>query len=232
MRQLLVASIIIASLTSLQGCAPAIVASAATTVVIANDRRTTEAFLQDQTIKFRSNDAIYSNKEIGTQVHINVTSYDQQVLLTGEAPTGQIREQVEAIVASIPGVKKIHNEIKVQPNSRFESRNFDAMITAKVKGRILRNSSVDPSKIKVVTEHAEVYLLGIVTEEEAAAAVKIAQQVDGVKRVVRVFKIIEEEAAEEEQEITPEQLNQESDGALMDKILDRINNSTPQGSTR
>ena len=106
------------------------------------------------------------------------------------------------------------------------------MITAKVKGRILRNSSVDPSKIKVVTEHAEVYLLGIVTEEEATASVKIAQQVDGVKRVARVFKIIEEGAAEEEQEISPEQLNQESDGALMDKILDRINNPTPQGSTK
>lgn len=232
MRQLLVASIIIASLTSLQGCAPAVVVGAATTAVIVNDRRTTEAFLQDQTIKFRSNDAIYSNKEIGTQVHINVISYDQQVLLTGEAPTAPIREQVEAIVASIPGVDKIHNEIKVQPNSRFESRNNDAMITAKVKGRILRNSSVDPSKIKVVTEHAEVYLLGIVTKEEAAASIKIAQQVDGVKRVIRVFKIIEEETMEEEQEISPEQLNQESDNTLIDKMLDRINNSTPQGSTK
>ncbi len=226
MRQLLIASIIIASLISLQGCAPAVVVGAATTsFIIAEDRRTTEAFLQDQTIKFRSNDAIYSSKEIGTQVHVNVISYNQQVLLTGEAPTGSIRDQVEAIVTNIPGVKKVYNEIKVQPNSRFESRNNDAMITAKVKGRILRNSAVDPSKIKVVTEHANVYLLGLVTEEEATASVEIAQQVDGVERVIRVFEIIEDEEVEEEREISPEELNRDSGNTLIDQALDRINNS-------
>ncbi len=227
MRQLLITSIIIASFISLQGCAPAVVVGAATTgFIIAEDRRTTEAFLQDQTIKFRSNDAIYSSKEIGTQVHVNVISYNQQVLLTGEAPTGSIRDQVEAIVSNIPGVKKVYNEIKVQPNSRFESRNNDAMITAKVKGRILRNSAVDPSKIKVVTEHANVYLLGLVTEEEATASVEIAQQVDGVERVIRVFEIIEDEEIEEEREISPEELNQDSDNTVIDQALDRINNSS------
>ncbi|MCF6218551.1 MAG: BON domain-containing protein [Gammaproteobacteria bacterium] len=226
MRQLLIASIIVASFISLQGCAPAaVVGVAATSFIIVEDRRTTEAFLQDQTIKFRSNDAIYSSKEIGTQVHVNVISYNQQVLLTGEAPTGPIRDQVEAIVSNIAGVKKVYNEIKIQPNSRFESRNNDAMITAKVKGRILRNSAVDPSKIKVVTEHANVYLLGLVTEEEATASVEIAQQVDGVERVIRVFEIIEDEEVEEEREISPEELNRDSGNTLIDQALDRINKS-------
>ncbi len=225
MRQLLIASIIIASFISLQGCAPAMVVGAATSLIIAEDRRTTEAFLQDQTIKFRSNDAIYSSKEIGTKVHVNVISYNQQVLLTGEAPTGPIRDQVESIVSNIAGVKKVYNEIKIQPNSRFESRNNDAMITAKVKGRILRNSAVDPSKIKVVTEHANVYLLGLVTEEEAAASVEIAQQVDGVERVIRVFEIIEDDEIEEEREISPEELNRDRGNTLIEKTLDRINNT-------
>lgn len=220
MRQLLITSALILTALSLQSCTPAVVVgAAATSVVIAEDRRSTEAFLQDQTIKFRSNDAIYSNKDIGTQVHINVISYNQQVLLTGEAPTGPVREQVEAIVTAIPGVKKVYNEIKVMPRSHFESRNQDAMITAKVKGRILRNSDVDPSKIKVVTEHAEVYLLGIVTEKEADATVLIARKVDGVKRVVKVFEIIkEEDAVPEEQAISPEELNRSGDDDALERL--------------
>jgi len=228
MRQLLITSIFIFTALSLQSCTPVVmVGAAATSVVIAEDRRSTEAFLQDQTIKFRSNDAIYSNQEIGTKVHINVISYNQQVLLTGEAPTGPIREQVEAIVKDIPGVKKIYNEIKVMPRSHFESRNQDAMITAKVKGRILRNSDVDPSKIKVVTEHAEVYLLGLVTEQEAEAAVLIARKIDDVKRVIRVFEIVDEEAVQpEEQPISPEELNSENERKTLEK-LQQLNQSAP-----
>ncbi len=229
MRHLLIISAFITSLLSLQGCAPAVVAgAAATSAIIVEDRRTTEAFLQDQTIKFRANDAIYSNKEIGTEVHINVTSYNQQVLLTGEAPTAPMRDQVEAIVGSIAGVKKIYNQIKILPRSHFEARNNDSMITAKVKGRILRNSDVDPTKIKVVTEHAEVFLLGIVTEEEAEAAVAIARDVDGVNQVVKVFEYIDEtEVSNQEREITPEELNSEDDEKLLQDAMERLNNITP-----
>ena len=234
MRHLLIISILISSLLSLTGCAPAIVVGAAATgAVMIEDRRSSEAFLQDQTIKFRANDAIYSNKEIGTEVHINVLPYNQQVLLTGEAPTGPMRDQVEAIVNSIPGVKKIYNEIKVMPRSRFEDRNRDAMITAKVKGRILRDSNVDATKIKVATEHTEVYLLGIVTEDEAAKAVEVARQVEGVQRVVRVFEIIEEqEAIPEEKEITAEELNNPENNELLQQQIDMLNNIQPYDASQ
>lgn len=229
MYHLLIISCLISGLLFLSGCTPAVVVGAAATgAVMVDDRRTSEAFLQDQTIKFRSNDAIYSNQEIGTQVHINVLPYNQRVLLTGEAPTGPIRDQVESIVSGIPGVKSVFNEIKVMPRSRFEDRNRDAMITAKVKGSILRNSNVDATKIKVATEHAEVYLLGIVTEQEASTAVDIARKIEGVKRVVRVFEIIEEqEALPDEREISAEELNSEAQSELHQKQLDMLQNIQP-----
>ncbi len=230
MRKLLLASVATIIALSLQGCAPAIVISAAaTSAIIAEDRRTTEAFLQDQTIKFRANDAIYSHREIGVKVHVNVISYNQQVLLTGEAPTAEMRADVEEIVNNIPSVKKIYNEIKVMQSSHFESRNYDSLITARVKGRILRNSDVDPTKIKVVTEHAEVYLLGILTEKEAEATVAIARKVSGVKRVVKVFEIITEESLNtQEKIITADELNNTSDSDILEK-LQRINNGALQG---
>lgn len=213
-------SLLLAALLT-QGCAPAVVATAATGAMISGDRRSTEAILRDKAIEMKSNDAIYSDPYIGTVVHVNVVSYHGLVLLTGEAPSPEIRQKVEELVTnSDSSISSIHNEIIIGPNSDLASRSRDALMTANVKAHILRNTDVDPTKIKVITENATVYLLGLVTEEEAERASQAVSQVKNVGRVVRAFEYISlsgETISTEEQELNPG-LRQEDNSMILEKI--------------
>lgn len=188
MRSILITALLIASSLLIQGCAPAVVAGAATAGAVAgSDRRTTAVVLDDQKIEMKANDKIYSNKEIGGQVHVNITSFNHIVLMTGETPTEDLRNQVEAIVRGTDKVKEVFNEISVEPSSEIDSRLRDAYLTTSVKGWMLRSSNLDLTKIKVITERSNVYLMGIVTEEEADTASDLASRVEGVKKVTKVF---------------------------------------------
>lgn len=188
MRSIFITALIIASSQLIQGCAPAVVAGAATAGAVAgSDRRTTATVLDDQKIEMKANDKIYSNKEIGGQVHVNITSFNHTVLMTGETPTEDLRNQVEAIVRGTDKVKEVYNEISVEPSSEIDSRLRDAYLTTSVKGWMLRSSNLDLTKIKVITERSNVYLMGIVTEEEADTASDLASRVEGVKKVTKVF---------------------------------------------
>ena len=172
----------------LQGCATAVITGAATGASIAHDRRTTGSVIDDQGIEFKAVSAIYRNKAIYDQSHVNITSYNGTVLITGEALTEQLKQQIYELVRVIPKVRTIHNELIIAAPSALPSRSSDAWITSKVKAKITADENLDPFFVKVVTEHGIVYLMGIVTRTEAQRAVHIASTSAGVQRVVNIFE--------------------------------------------
>jgi len=172
----------------LQGCATAVITGAATGGALAYDRRTTGSVIDDQGIEFKAASTIYQNKAIYNQSHINVTSYNGTVLLTGEVLTEQLKQQVYDLVRRIPKVRIIHNELIIAAPSALPSRSSDTWITSKVKAKIAAEKGIDPFFVKVVTEHGIVYLMGIVNRSEAAQAVRIASTSAGVQRVVKIFE--------------------------------------------
>jgi len=182
------ALIVLIPLILLQGCATAIITGAATGVTLVHDRRTTGAVIDDQGVEFKAALAIFNNKDIYEQSHINVTSYNGIILITGETLTEQLKQQVYDLVRVIPKVRTIHNELIIAAPSSLPSRSSDAWITSKVKAKITSDRQIDPFYIKVVTEHGIVYLMGIVNQSESDRAVSIASNSAGVQRVVKIFE--------------------------------------------
>lgn len=174
---------------ALPGCAEAlIVGGVAAGVVMAADRRQAEVMFSDQRIEFNAGSRI--DDALKGQGHVNVTSYNYTALLTGEVPTAQAKADAEKVVTDVPDVKTVVNELQIAGTSSAASRSNDAYITSKVKGNFLGNEKFKPTDIKVVTEAGVVYLLGLVTREEADAATEIARGTAGVQKVVRVFEYI------------------------------------------
>ena len=182
------ALLLLLPLILLQGCATAVITGAATGVSIAHDRRTTGSVIDDQGIELKAASAIYRNKAIYDQSHVNVTSYNSTVLITGEALKEQLKQQIYELVRIIPKVRTIHNELIIAAPSALPSRSSDAWITSKVKAKITADENLDHLFVKVVTEHGIVYLMGIVTRSEAQRAVHIASTSAGVQRVVKIFE--------------------------------------------
>jgi|TARA_B110000908_G_scaffold152428_1_gene188057 osmotically-inducible protein OsmY len=180
--------IVLITIVLLQGCATAIITGAATGVTIAHDRRTTGAVIDDQGVEFKAALAIFNNKDIYEQSHINITSYNGIILITGETLTEQLKRQVYDLVRVIPKVRTIHNELIIAAPSSLPSRSSDAWITSKVKAKITSDRQIDPFYIKVVTEHGVVYLMGIVNQSESDRAVGITSNSAGVQRVVKMFE--------------------------------------------
>lgn len=177
----------------LQGCAAAVVGGAVVGVAVIHDRRTTGTIVEDQTIELKAREAFLSSDELRKQSHINITSYNNVVLLTGEAPSEALRQRAETLVRRIPKIKRIHNEIKIAAPSALISRSSDATITAKVKTQLLglKIKDFDPSRVKVVTEDGTVYLMGLLRRSEADPVVDRARRVGGAQRVVKVFEYID-----------------------------------------
>lgn len=187
---------------ALAGCAPLLVGGAAVSgALIATDRRTSGAVLEDQSIELKAKARI--REAVGDRVHVNVTSYNRSVLLTGEAPAEADRATVEATVARIENVRGVLNEVKISPIVSLAEMSNDALITSKVKASLVDARDVFANAFKVVTEHGVVYLLGRVTEREADRAVEIARGVGGVRKVVKVFEIISEAELAEKQPKAP-----------------------------
>ena len=182
------ALIVLIPIILLQGCATAIITGAATGVSLVHDRRTTGAVIDDQGVEFKAALAIFNNKDIYEQSHINITSYNGIILITGETLTEQLKQQVYDLVRVIPKVRTIHNELIIAAPSSLPSRSSDAWITSKVKAKITSDRQIDPFYIKVVTEHGIVYLMGIVNQSESDRAVSIASNSAGVQRVVKIFE--------------------------------------------
>jgi len=172
----------------LQGCAAAVVTGAATGASLAHDRRSSGAVIDDQGIEFKGSSALFTNKEIYDQSHINITSYNGVVLITGETPTEALKQQVSAEIKAIPKVRRIHNELIIAAPSALPSRSSDSWITSKIKTKMTTDSNIDPFYIKVVTEHGIVYLMGLVSHAEADDAVSIVAKSAGVQRVIKIFE--------------------------------------------
>lgn len=183
---LLVAAALTAAL--LQGCAALVVGGAATGVAVAHDRRTAGAIVDDQTIEVKAMGALNADKDIRDQTHLNVTSYNNVVLMTGEAPTASLVQRAYKIVSGLDKVKKVHNEVIVAALSSFGSRSNDVLLTSKVKTRMIATKGFDATLVKVVSERGIVYLLGLVTQGEGKLAGEIARQTEGVQKVVKLFE--------------------------------------------
>jgi len=172
----------------LQGCATAVVTGAATGASVAYDRRTAGTVIDDQGIEFKAAYALFNNKEIYDQSHINVTSYNGVVLLTGETPSEALKQKVTAEIKQIPKVRRIHNELAIAAPSALPSRSSDAWITSKVKAKMAADKQTKSYHIKVVTERGVVYLMGLISHAEAEAAVSVVKSSAGVQRVVKIFE--------------------------------------------
>lgn len=171
----------------LTGCVEmAIIGAGTAAVVSANDRRTTGTQVEDESIELRALNRI--GERYGDKVHINVTSYNRAVLLTGEAPDANAKAEIEKIAAMTTNVRGVTNEIQVAGVSSLGARSNDSYITSKVKGRFVQDGKFNIVHVKVVTEASVVYLLGLVTEGEANSAVEIARTTGGVRKVVKVFE--------------------------------------------
>lgn len=176
--------IILSSLLS--GCFTAVVGGAAAGTVMATDRRTSGIYIEDENIEIKASQQI--RKTLGEEAHINVTSYNLNVLLTGEAPNETAKAEAESITRAVEHVKHITNEIVVGPKSRIRDRANDSYITSKVKAKFLAEKNFSANDVKIVTEASVVYLIGIVGPREAELATEIARTTDGVTKVVKVFE--------------------------------------------
>jgi osmotically-inducible protein OsmY len=177
----------------LGGCVGAAVVGAGAGALMIADRRTSEVYIADQGLELRANSRI--SEKYGDKVHVNATSYNRMMLLTGEVPTAEIKADVEKIATGVTDVKSVANELAIAAPSSFGTRSNDSYITSKVKARFIDAGKFSAHVVKVVTEAGVVFLLGIVTQAEADAAVEIARTTGGVLKVVRVFEIISPEKA-------------------------------------
>ena len=170
----------------LAGCFPAVVAGGGAAVLSAQDRRTSGTQIEDEGIELRAGNRI--SERFGDKVHVNLTSYNRMVLVTGEVPDASTRAEIEKIVLSVANVRGVNNELQVAGISSLPARGNDSFITSKIKARFLDAGKFNPVHVKVVTEAGVVYLLGQVTDQEANDAVELARTTGGVRKVVKIFE--------------------------------------------
>ncbi|MEK8031062.1 BON domain-containing protein [Ideonella sp. DXS29W] len=190
-RYSLLATLALATATSAltSACAPLLIGGAmASGALLYTDRRTSGAQLEDQAIEFKAGPRL--KEALGERAHLNVTSYNRLVLITGEVASEADREAAEKTVAAIENVRTTVNESAVMGLSSLTARSNDALITSKVKAAFIDNGNIQANAIKVVTERSTVYLMGRVTDKEADKAAEIARTVSGVQKVVKVFELI------------------------------------------
>lgn len=188
MKKLLLALAALGAASALQGCVPLAVTGAGAAVVMADDRRSTGTYVEDENIEWK---ALAKINEAFKDAHVNATSYNRKVLLTGEVPNESDKAKLAEAIKALPEVREVANETQVGYNSSFTARGNDSLITTNVKARMVNNGKFSPNHVKVVTEANTVYLMGLVTQAEGDAAAEIARSASGVKSVVKVFEYIQ-----------------------------------------
>ena len=179
-------------LVSLTACVPLVVGGAvATGTMVATDRRTSGTVLEDNGIEVKANSRIASN--LGERVHVNVTSYNRQVLLTGEVPSEQDKQLAEKVVSGVENVRSIVNELAVMGNATLTQRASDTLVSSRVKANLVDAKDLISNAFKITTERGTVYAMGRVTQREANRATEVITRTDGVQRLVRIFEIISED---------------------------------------
>jgi len=173
-------------ITQFTACVPVVVGGAAAGGAMAADRRTSGIYIEDENIELKALKLMETN--LGEHAHVNVTSYNRNVLLTGEVPTAESKTKAESLVKEITNIRNMTNEIAISPKSSIGSRSNDSYLTSKIKTKFVTENKFPANYVKVVTENSVVYLIGIVTQAEADAAAEIARNTSGVTKVVKVFE--------------------------------------------
>ncbi len=200
-RTVVYGAMLLASLASLSACAPLIVGGAVMTGVMATDRRTTGTQVEDESIEIKVGNAV--RKELGERIHLSVTSFNRQVLLTGEVRTAADKERAEKLAQSQENVSAVVNDLAVMPVSSLSQRTKDTVTTGRVKAAFVDAKDLQVNAFKVVTQRGIVYMMGRVTSREAKRATDIARSIGGVTKVVRVLDEISEQELQRLSRPTP-----------------------------
>ena len=190
----------IGTLTAAQGCIPVIVGGTGAAVAMATDRRSSGTYVEDEGIEWKAGNRI--NERLGDKVHVNATSFNRKLLLTGEAFNEASRDEAGRIAAAVENVKEVVNDLRIAPTSTLSARGNDSYISSKVKARFVDQKDFRIQQVKVTTEAGTVFLMGLVTEKEGNAATEVARTTNGVQKVVRVFEYISEDEARRLDNIT------------------------------
>jgi len=191
MRRLL-ALLVVAAAPILHGCVPLVATGVGTGVLVAEDRRTAGTIAEDQGIELKAASRLSERfKDLKDQYHVDVTSYNRMVLLTGQTPSASAKEESEKIVRAVDNVRGVVNEVTVGAATSLSARANDAFVTSKVKAAFVDANKFSPVHVKVVTESNVVYLLGLVKHKEADDAVQSARTTSGVQKVVKVFEYLD-----------------------------------------
>ena len=175
----------------LSACAPVMLAGFAGTAMVASDRRTSGTQLEDETIELRGSARV--RDALGERAHVNITSYNRQVLLSGEVATERDKQIVEGLLEKLENVKTVVNEVSIMQPTSLSSRSNDLLLTAKVKAALVDSRDLFANAFKIVAERGTVYVMGRVTQREATSATNVIRNVNGVNKVVRLFEIISED---------------------------------------
>ena len=192
-RKLLLGITAALSLPALQGCFPIVAGGAVGAAAMFADRRTSGAYVEDEGIEWRTRARL--RDRFGSGINVSVTSYNRNVLLSGQVSDEATRAEVGQIAAGVDNVQGVINEVEIAGLSSLTARSNDALITSRVKARFVDNQTFAANHVKVVTESSTVFLMGIVTRREADAATEVARTTSGVERVVRAFEFVSDEEA-------------------------------------
>jgi osmotically-inducible protein OsmY len=180
-----------AALLGLSGCFPLMVGGAVTGALVASDRRTSGTVVEDNAIQLKASNRIQD--VLGDRAHINTTSYNRQLLLTGEVPSEQDKQLAEKAASGVENLRSVVNELAVLGNATLTQRSSDALVTSRVKANLIDAKDLFANAFKVTTERGTVYLMGRVTQREANRATEVVSGTSGVQRVVRILEIISED---------------------------------------
>jgi len=180
--------IVLGTVVLLQGCAAAVVAGTASAVTAANDRRTIGSQIDDNNIEIKASIALSEVERLEKFANISAVSVNGIVLLVGQVANEEMRNEAQRTIEGVSGIRKIHNQIRIGSNIGITTQTHDSWLTSKVKAQLLTAKDISSNNIKVVTENAEVFLMGLVSDSESTQAVNIARNVSGVERVIKVFE--------------------------------------------
>ena len=187
-RYLTLCTLVLMAIAPLSACFPLVAGGAYMTGMVAVDRRTSGAMLEDQSIELKISSRI--RDALGERAHVNVSSYNRKVLLTGETPDPQDKERVSEIARNIDNISAVWNEVGATPISTLSERTSDAVISGRIKAELLDSKDLFTNAFKIVTERGTVYIMGLITPREAKRVSSLASGVTGVKKVVLVHESI------------------------------------------
>ncbi len=182
--------IVLGTVVLLQGCAAAVVAGTASAVTAANDRRTIGSQIDDNNIEIKASIALSEVERLEKFANISAVSVNGIVLLVGQVSNEEMRNEAQRTIEGVSGIRKIHNQLRIGSNTGITTQTHDSWLTSKVKAQLLTAKDISSNNIKVVTENAEVFLMGLVSDSESTQAVNIARNVSGVERVIKVFEYL------------------------------------------